>query len=605
MLEKDFYTKVEKPGYLKRVFYGDSVAKYCETVVKWKNDNCANTVTFDTLWNKLVDNDNQVIYQNNKEYIYIENDEIQSMTYDIQKDQLVLNTPEYIMRHHVDTDLIQLKLSNLKSLDVTVDHSLLKYDPESRNFTTMKPMDCNHLPILDNQSEFNCSVNISYFLSGLHFDNDSFLSESLFGKLNNDHNKFLNFFCGYYLACGTYSGNQIILTSDNYDLLNQIRRLFNNIGIQSIISFDENGHHYDGENNDETFSLKILTTNTSIINMLSNVSGHNQSSQIRANNIFYGKGESKTNNHITRISKNAHIRSVKAYHIHKKNTTQYNDYVYDICIPQTQMFIADGCLVHNTDSIFINVPNNNSEDKSIEELWETASDAAENINNLIVDYDKNVLLPRCNLDPENSHLFFKIEKLMSAMLLLEVKKNYAYKLLVNEGVILDPPKVGYVGIQVIKSDTAKFTQDLLKSVIEDVILNEKIETSEKMQMISDIVSQYHKQFTDDIENFEFKNIGMPRKWNKSIQIINGMKLYNQIMNEDVFSSGSAARFIYCKFGIDYGDKTNGICIPYEYDKDVMREKFQAHKINIDIEKQWNTLITTTCKRVFNLAKKLK
>ena len=262
-------------------------------------------------------------------------------------------------------------------------------------------------------------------------------------------------------------------------------------------------------------------------------------------------------------------------------------------------------LYSDTDSIFIKIPEEDIEDKSAEELWENAEQAADAINDLIIDYNKNTLLPRCNIDPENNYTFFKTELLMSAMLFLDVKKNYAYKLLVKEGVVLDPPKISYTGIQVVKSDTAKFTQNLLKSVIEGVMLNEKINNEEKTNHIGEKVDEFNKQFKNDIHDFKFEEIGIPGKWSKNKQMINGMQLYNQIMNEDIFSMGSAGKFLYCKFGNNYGPNVNGICVPYEYDKEMLKEKFQAHKIVVDEDKQWNTLITTTCKRVFDLAKKLK
>jgi len=262
-------------------------------------------------------------------------------------------------------------------------------------------------------------------------------------------------------------------------------------------------------------------------------------------------------------------------------------------------------LYSDTDSIFIKIPEKNIEDKTADELWKKAEHTADKINDLIIDYNKTTLLPRCNISPDNNHTFFKTELLMSAILFLDVKKNYSYKLLVKEGVVLDPPKISYTGIQVVKSDTAKFTQKLLKNIIEDIMLNEKIKNEDKPIKISQIVDKYHEKFKQDINNFEFQDIGIPGKWAKNKQIINGMKIYNKIMNETIFSPASAARFIYCKFGINYGDGINGVCIPYDYDKNLIKEQFQAHKIIIDENKQWNTLITTTCKRVFDLAKKLE
>jgi hypothetical protein len=77
------------------------------------------------------------------------------------------------------------------------------------------------------------------------------------------------------------------------------------------------------------------------------------------------------------------------------------------------------------------------------------------------------------------------------------------------------------------------------------------------------------------------------------------------MNEEIFTPLSAGKFIYCKFGINFGKDINGICVPYTYDKELLKEKLEANKIIIDENKQWETLLTTTCKRVLDLVKTLK
>lgn len=440
MIEEDYYTKVEQPGYLKRVLYGDSVAEY-ETIIIQENFSIQR-VSFEYLWNYLIDKSCLVIKKNNKEYIYLTN-EFKTLSYDIQQGVFVSKTPDYIVRHYIDDELIRIKTSNNKTLDVTKDHSLLNY--EYNNIVCRKPMDCEHV-----------------------------LNENL-----------------------------------------------------------------------------------------------------------------------------------KQLPIDYKTEMFYKGYVYDLCIPQTQNFIVNGILVHNTDSIFYIIPTKNPEEKSPEELWDIAVNASESINDLIIDYNKNTLLPRCNIDPDDNHTFFKTELLMSSLLLLDVKKNYAYKLLVKEGNVLKKPKVSYTGIQVVRSDSAKFTQDLLREMIENIILNETIPNEDKKDKVIEVINDYRNKIKDHIKNLNLNDIGIPGKWSRDKLIINGMKLYNQIMNEEVFSSGSAGRFIYCKFGKDFGKDINGICIPYSYDKDLLSEKLITNKISIDENKQWDTLLTTTCHRVINLVKKLK
>jgi len=624
MLEKDFYTKVEKPGYLKRVLYSDSVAENCETLIKRKTDSHIHSITFKNLWDELVKNGEKVIKQNNKEYIYLQhNKELLTATYNIKNDELLLREIGYIVRHYVEDELIDLKLTNLTSLPVTKNHSLLGYKKENdqKQFVKITPDECTHVPILNNQINFNINIDINYLIFGSYIgDNrtllnekekyDSFiidnyefnrlinsydtenniLYESTLGELYNDYNKLLNFLCGYYLSNGSFNGENIILTSKNYIILNQIRKLLISIGCYSHISSDQ----------DETiYHLEIFSDNRSIIDIINIINLFEKPLLIKPNGIFY-KSDGVTTN-----TNKADLLNVQACSVKSFEPIQYNGYVYDFNVPYTQIFVANGCLVHNTDSIFIQIPEENAENKEAKDLWNKAENAAESINDLIIDYNKNVLLPRCNIDPEKNETFFKTELLMTSMLFLDVKKNYAYKLLVKEGVVLNEPKISYTGIQVIKSDSSKFTQDLLREIIENIMLNEKIKDDEKTNKISKIVDQFNKKFKEDVDNFDFTDIGIPGKWSKKILIINGMKMYNKIMNTDTFSMGSAGKFIYCKFASDPGPNINGVCVPYEYDKELLKEKFIANKIVVDENKQWNTLITTTCKRVFDLAKKLK
>ncbi len=282
-LEKDFYKTVEIKGRLKKVLYSDSVAKYTETIIKRSNRNRCCTITFDKLWDELLSYGNIITYQDGKEYIFIIDDKIKILTYDIKTDKMVLDVPEYIMRHKVDTKLVQLSLSPTKTLDITNNHSLLKYNNKTKDFDIIKPIECEYLPII-----------------------------------NIDDNK------------------ELLILGEPIDNLKNIK------------------------------SLK-----TSIINKI-----------------------------------------------------DYDDYVYDLCIPQTQTFIANFCVVHNTDSIFITIPT--KEDASQlapDELWNKAIEASNGINDLIIDYTKDVLLPRCNIKPEHNQTFFKTELLMESIMFLDTKKD--------------------------------------------------------------------------------------------------------------------------------------------------------------------------------------
>ena len=461
-LEKDFYKKVEIKGRLKKVLYSDSVAKYTETVIKRKNQNGCCVITFGDLWNELLSYGNIITCQDGKEYIFI-NDKVKTLTYDIKTDQIIIDVPQYIMRHKVNTKLVQLSLSPTKTLDITNNHSLLKYNNKTKDFDIIKPRKCKYLPII-----------------------------------NIDANK------------------ELLIWGEPIDDLKNIK------------------------------SLK-----TSIINEI-----------------------------------------------------EYNDYVYDVCVPQTQTFVANGCIVHNTDSIFIKIPTKeNTKEMTSAELWDKAIEASNGINDLIIDYTKDILLPRCNIKPEHNETFFKTELLMESIIFLDTKKRYAYKLLIKEGNELKVPKVSYTGIDVIKSNVSKLTQDLLRDVIENIALNADIAQSNKRQVLMETINNYHVKFNKCVDNLETDYIGIPGKWGKVKNIIGGMKLYNHIMNEPIFEPSSSAKFVYIN-PVTIGEFKNvdGICLPYEFNVDTVREKFKIFHINIDRKTHWTKVYNKTCERVVNITK---
>ena len=84
-----------------------------------------------------------------------------------------------------------------------------------------------------------------------------------------------------------------------------------------------------------------------------------------------------------------------------------------------------------------------------------------------------------------------------------------------------------------------------------------------------------------------------------------MKLWNNLCKTEVFNFGSAGRLLYCKFGQNMGKNIDSIVLPYDYDKDYVKEKFEIYKIKINIDKMWDTLISSGCERVMEVAKRMK
>jgi len=273
-----------------------------------------------------------------------------------------------------------------------------------------------------------------------------------------------------------------------------------------------------------------------------------------------------------------------------------------------------GALKHilygDTDSLFIAIPAKNSENLTTQEKLVIADKVSNDINVAVTKYLNEYFLPKSNISIDQNATYFKSEMLMSAIMFLDVKKNYAYKLEAKKGKILDNPEIEYTGIQVVRSNAAKMTQDMLREIIENVVLNDKLHSKERLSKTSDIVNRFNVEFKDNINNLELSNISIPGKWAKQDMFINGMSMYNFIMGKEVFSMGSAGNFIYCIFrnpklfqksNLDM-TKVKGIVIPQVYDKLLLDKKLSEFQIQIDANTQWDTLFSTTVGRIVELVK---
>jgi len=226
-------------------------------------------------------------------------------------------------------------------------------------------------------------------------------------------------------------------------------------------------------------------------------------------------------------------------------------------------------LYSDTDSIFIVIPAKDADKMTTEEKMKIANEASEGINRAITKYLNEYFLPKSNISIDRNATYFKSEMLLEAIMFLDVKKNYAYKIIAKKGKIFEKPEIEYTGIQVVRSNAAKITQDMLREIIEGVVLNDQINSKDRLPKVSEIVTNTHTKFIENIDNLDLAEISIPGKWSKADQYINGMSLYNFIMKKEIFSMGSAGNFIYCIFrnpklfqgsNLDM-NKTKGIVIP--------------------------------------------
>lgn len=267
-------------------------------------------------------------------------------------------------------------------------------------------------------------------------------------------------------------------------------------------------------------------------------------------------------------------------------------------------------LYSDTDSVELCIPFDKN--KTIEEKWAKSIQVSESINDAVINYLQNYLFKLTNNDPSSLQTFFKTEALLeSIMFLPDSKKYYAYKMLVDEGKILKEPEIKYKNIS-IKSNLSKLSSLLLKDMIVNVVLNAEIPNNARLNHLNDTVIKWEKQYQKEISEYYFDNIGVPNKWAKSTQIINGMRAYNLMVGKEIFKPGSAGKYVYAFFrnpSLLYKDpeidlkNLNCITVPYSYDPKELKENMEKFNIIIDKKTHWDKCIfTTTCLKVIESVK---
>lgn len=278
----------------------------------------------------------------------------------------------------------------------------------------------------------------------------------------------------------------------------------------------------------------------------------------------------------------------------------------------------------DTDSMFLNIPN--LKPKTAEEAVKEANKIAEEINNLISSYTSKTLLPKLGISSQYNRTSFKTELVCNGLLLLAVKKNYAYRLLAKEGKIFNPTKVMYTGIGV-KSDQTKWTKDFIKELVEDVILNINLNREQCREQINNLAEKYRLKIDQDLENLDFDYIGIPKKWGTGLksdpwQVI-AMKLFNSLMNEKILVPMSPSLIIPIRINVPQDFETklepfrhkeesmyfigdipisnmNYLAVPYNYNKQKLKEKLNYFNITISPDDIWDKVYNKTLTSILNI-----
>lgn len=285
-------------------------------------------------------------------------------------------------------------------------------------------------------------------------------------------------------------------------------------------------------------------------------------------------------------------------------------------------------LYSDTDSLYINLQNYKVD--NLEDSIKKGYDISDLINGAIQEYVNGTLIKKMGIAAIHNQIDFKTEYLIGSLILLDVKKNYAYKLVAKEGNILPVPKIEYTGIPVVKTDSSKFTQNFIRSLVEDIALNDKLDQNQLHQMANTIIIKKHSEMEDAIHQLDFALIGSPKKWGSRKYVkdpyqVVGMKLWNTLTSDNFFTPASSGLHIPIiirsinnfnklindnKFINEYTigntqlSLLTSLVVPYKYDKSQIQDLFSTYNISIDNESLWEKrLYNVTARRILNVIKK--
>lgn len=281
----------------------------------------------------------------------------------------------------------------------------------------------------------------------------------------------------------------------------------------------------------------------------------------------------------------------------------------------------------DTDSLYINVPGLIPE--TPQDALSHADEIGEEINAQITHYTEKILLPKMGIDPTYNETLFKTELVCDGMLLLPVKKNYAYSLLAIEGKIVGEKTIEYTGI-VKKSDIPPLTKKFIKAIVEDVIFNKSLRGADLINEINNLAIGFNVKLTELINAGDVFPIATPKKWGSGykkdripFQVV-AMQLYNTIMDEHIFSPMSAGMVVPIEIHnpVDFETKISALrhkhrryigdipitnltklAVPYNYDVAKLQQVLNYYGMSIDGQLCWGLVLNTVAKHIIETVKK--
>ena len=225
------------------------------------------------------------------------------------------------------------------------------------------------------------------------------------------------------------------------------------------------------------------------------------------------------------------LRGKKLYEtkIVKKEIIEYNGYVYDICIPETQNFFANNILVHNTDSFGVPTGNKDNFIKNSKNIQKQVQ----------ATYDDFCACFNMN----ENHLKLEFEKTFEKVLFGDAKKRYAGKICYYKGKEVQDMLI--MGFELVRSDCSIVAKETQKKFFDMMFLEDK-----DRKYLTKWLRDRIKTLRED--GYSYSELGIPTPLNKPINeyatnlpIVRAVEYSNNELGLDI-QVGEKIKLIYVR-----------------------------------------------------------
>jgi DNA polymerase I len=274
----------------------------------------------------------------------------------------------------------------------------------------------------------------------------------------------------------------------------------------------------------------------------------------------------------------------------------HDDYVYDLSVAENQNFVdaVGGIVLHNTDSIMLELGGDVSKEEAIEQSFEIE----EAVNDSYDDFARE------ELDAEDHRFQIEFEKLYRRFFQAGKKKRYAGHIIWKEGKDVDD--IDITGFEYKRSDIAPITKEVQQHVLELIVTGEGEAYREDAK---EYVHGVIERFRDGEMSVE--DVGIPGGIGKRLDNydtdtahVRGAKYANRLLGTN-FQRGSKPKRLYLEsvhndfydrvereFDIDA--RSDPVYREFRENEDVICIEF-ADQLPPEFEVDWETMLDKTLK----------